>query len=930
MGFGKGHHLHLIDGSAFIFRAYHALPPLTRKSDGLPVGAVSGFCNMLNRYIEDNNGPDAPTHVAVIFDHSSHSFRNDIFDGYKANRPPAPEDLVPQFPLTREATKAFNIACEEMEGFEADDMIATLACQARDAGGRVTIISSDKDLMQLVGDGIEMYDAMKNKRIDREGVFEKFGVYPDRVIDVQSLAGDSVDNVPGAPGIGVKTAAALINEFGDLDELLSRAVEIKQPKRRQTLLDHAEQIKLSRELVTLDCNTPLTFALEDLEFRAPIPGQLLDFLTKMEFRTLTKRIAQKFELEIPTSDNLDTTSTNNISEKIPFDSANYEYIKTADQLQTWVHKIYETGYVAIDTETTSLNDMLAELVGISLATEIGSACYIPIGHKEGQDDDLFDNFQLVEGQLDLEYVLDCLRPVLTDDSILKIGQNIKYDAKVLSRYGIEVTTFDDTMLLSYAMYGGLHNHGMDALSERYLDHSPISIKTLIGSGKSAITFDKVKIEDAVTYAAEDADITLRLWKIFKQKLHLSKVTKVYESLERPLVSVLAQMEKNGVKVDRETLSRMSNAFAQKMAGLEAEIYELAGETFNVGSPKQLGEIMFDKLGYEGGKKGKNGAYATGADILEELATSYDFPKRVLDWRQLSKLKSTYTDALQDHINPDTGRVHTSYSIAGAVTGRLSSTEPNLQNIPVRTEDGRRIREAFVAESGNILVSLDYSQIELRILAHIAKIDALKQAFHDGLDIHAMTASEMFDVPLDQMTPEIRRQAKAINFGVIYGISGFGLARNLRIPRAEAQGFIDRYFDRFPGIKEYMDETIKFSKENNYVKTLFGRVIHTPEINAKGPMAGFAKRAAINAPIQGTAADIIRRAMIRVPDAIKDLPAKMLLQVHDELLFEVKEEFSQDLVDKVQSIMETASLPFLKMDIPLSVDAGHGLNWAEAH
>ena len=930
MGFGKGHHLHLIDGSAFIFRAYHALPPLTRKSDGLPVGAVSGFCNMLNRYIEDNNGPDAPTHVAVIFDHSSHSFRNDIFDGYKANRPPAPEDLVPQFPLTREATKAFNIACEEMEGFEADDMIATLACQARDAGGRVTIISSDKDLMQLVGDGIEMYDAMKNKRIDREGVFEKFGVYPDRVIDVQSLAGDSVDNVPGAPGIGVKTAAALIKEFGDLDELLSRAVEIKQPKRRQTLLDHAEQIKLSRELVTLDCNTPLTFALEDLEFRAPIPGQLLDFLTKMEFRTLTKRIAQKFELEIPTTDNLDTNITNNISEKIPFDSANYEYIKTADQLQTWVHKIYETGYVAIDTETTSLNDMLAELVGVSLATEIGSACYIPIGHKEGQDDDLFDNFQLVEGQLDLEYVLDCLRPVLTDDSILKIGQNIKYDAKVLSRYGIEVTTFDDTMLLSYAMHGGLHNHGMDALSERYLDHSPISIKTLIGSGKSAITFDKVKIEDAVTYAAEDADITLRLWKIFKQKLHLSKVTKVYESLERPLVSVLAQMEKNGVKVDRETLSRMSNAFAQKMAGLEAEIYELAGETFNVGSPKQLGEIMFDKLGYEGGKKGKNGAYATGADILEELATSYDFPKRVLDWRQLSKLKYTYTDALQDHINPDTGRVHTSYSIAGAVTGRLSSTEPNLQNIPVRTEDGRRIREAFVAESGNILVSLDYSQIELRILAHIAKIDALKQAFHDGLDIHAMTASEMFDVPLDQMTPEIRRQAKAINFGVIYGISGFGLARNLRIPRAEAQGFIDRYFDRFPGIKEYMDETIKFSKENNYVKTLFGRVIHTPEINAKGPMAGFAKRAAINAPIQGTAADIIRRAMIRVPDAIKDLPAKMLLQVHDELLFEVKEEFSQDLVDKVQSIMETASLPFLKMDIPLSVDAGHGLNWAEAH
>ena len=930
MAFGKGHHLHLIDGSAFIFRAYHALPPLTRKSDGLPVGAVSGFCNMLNRYIEDIDGPDAPTHVAVIFDYSSESFRNKIYDGYKANRPPAPEDLVPQFPLTREATKAFNIACEEMEGFEADDMIATLATRARDAGGRVTIISSDKDLMQLVGDGIEMYDAMKNKSIDREGVFEKFGVYPDRVIDVQALAGDSVDNVPGAPGIGIKTAAMLINEFGDLDELLRRSDEIKQPKRRQALTDNEEQIKLSRELVTLDCNTPLKFDLEDLEFNAPVPDQLLDFLTKMEFRTLTKRIAQKFDAEIPTFNNLDADNKINNLEQVPFDRKKYELIKTADQLQNWINRIYEIGYVAVDTETTSLDDMLAELVGISLAIEMGSACYIPVGHKEGQNDDLFENFQLVDGQLDLKFVLDSLKPIFEDDSILKIGQNIKYDAKVLSRYGVMVTVFDDTMLLSYALHGGLHNHGMDSLSERYLDHSPIAIKTLIGSGKSAITFDKVKIEDAVAYAGEDADITLRLWKIFKQKLHLSKVTKVYETLERPLVSVLAQVERNGIKVDRETLSRMSNAFAQKMAGLEAEIHELAGESFNVGSPKQLGEIMFDKLGYEGGKRGKNGAYATGADILEDLATTHDFPKRVLDWRQLSKLKSTYTDALQDHINPNTGRVHTSYSIAGAVTGRLSSTEPNLQNIPIRTEDGRRIREAFVAENGNVLVSLDYSQIELRILAHIAQIDSLKQAFHDGLDIHAMTASEMFDVPLDEMTSEIRRQAKAINFGVIYGISGFGLARNLRIPRSEAQGFIDRYFERFPGIKEYMDKTVKFSKDNSYVETLFGRVIHTPEINAKGPMAGFAKRAAINAPIQGTAADIIRRAMIRVPEAIKDLPAKMLLQVHDELLFEVKEEFCEDLIFQDQSIMEAASLPFLKMDIPLSVDAGRGMNWAEAH
>ena len=506
MGFGKGHHLHLIDGSAFIFRAYHALPPLTRKSDGLPIGAVSGFCNMLNRYVEDNNGPDAPTHVAVIFDHSGHSFRNEIYDGYKANRPPAPEDLVPQFPLTREATKAFNIACEEMEGFEADDIIATLAFKARDAGGRVTIISSDKDLMQLVGDGVEMYDAMKNKRIDREGVFEKFGVYPDRVIDVQALAGDSVDNVPGAPGIGVKTAATLINEFGDLDELLRRSDEIKQPKRRQTLIDNVEQIKLSQELVTLNCNTPLEFGLEDLEFNAPIPNQLLDFLEKMEFRTLTKRIAQKFDVEVPTSNTFDQDNNISHAEQIPFDREKYEHIKTSDQLQTWINKIYDNGYVAIDTETTSLNDMLAELVGISLAIEIGSACYIPMGHKEGQNDDLFENSQLAEGQLDLEFVLDCLRPVLEDDSILKIGQNIKYDAKVLSRYGVMVTVFDDTMLLSYALHGGLHNHGMDALSQRYLDHSPIAIKTLIGSGKSAITFDKVKIEDAVVYAAEDLSL----------------------------------------------------------------------------------------------------------------------------------------------------------------------------------------------------------------------------------------------------------------------------------------------------------------------------------------------------------------------------------------------------------------------------------------
>jgi len=931
MSFGKGHHLHLIDGSAFIFRAYHALPPLTRKSDGLPIGAVSGFCNMLQRYVEGNQGANAPTHVAVIFDKGSHTFRNDLYDQYKANRDEMPEDLRPQMPLTREATRAFNIACEEIDGYEADDIIATLAVQAREAGGSVTIISSDKDLMQLVGDGVDMFDAMKNRTIDRDGVFEKFGVFPERVVDVQALAGDSVDNVPGAPGIGVKTAALLINEFGDLETLLERAEEIKQPKRRETLINHADQIRLSKQLVTLDANTPLGFTLDDLEVRDPDPEVLLGFLKEMEFRTLTRRIADKLGVDAPViEDTAQSVSTDETVAPVPFDTNTYETVRSMSALDQWIRQINERGYVAIDTETTSLDEMRAELVGISLCVEAGQACYIPLTHKADGADDLFGSTELAKDQLPLDHVLQVLKPVLENPAVLKIGQNMKYDAKIFARYGVNVAPIDDTMLISYALHGGLHGHGMDTLSERYLAHETIPIKPLLGSGKSAITFDKVSINDATPYAAEDADVTLRLWQMLKPCLHQARVTRVYETLERPLVPVLAEMEMTGIKVNRDTLSRMSNAFAQKMAALEAEIHEMAGESFNVGSPKQLGEIMFDKLGYEGGKKGKTGAYATGADVLEDLATIHDLPKRVLDWRQLSKLKSTYTDALQDHINPETGRVHTSYSIAGANTGRLASTDPNLQNIPVRTEDGRRIREAFVAEEGKVLVSLDYSQIELRILAHVAGIDSLKKAFRDGLDIHAMTASEMFDVPLDQMTSDIRRQAKAINFGVIYGISGFGLARNLRIPRAEAQGFIDRYFERFPGIREYMDNTVDFAKKHNRVETLFGRVIHTPEINAKGPTAGFAKRAAINAPIQGAAADIIRRAMVRMPNAIAGLPAKMLLQVHDELLFEVNEDAVDPLVSVVKSVMEGAAEPVLHLDVPLVVDAGKGAHWAEAH
>ena len=942
MTFGKGHHLHLIDGSAYIFRAYHALPPLTRKSDGLPVGAVAGFCNILwNELSRATSNGKAATHLAVIFDHSATTFRNALYPEYKANRPELPEDLRPQFPLTREATRAFNVACLETEGYEADDIIATLAREAVAAGGSCTIISSDKDLMQLIRPGVDMFDPMKTKVIGPEEVMEKFGVGPDKVIDVQSLAGDSVDNVPGAPGIGLKTAALLINEYGDLDTLLARAGEIKQPKRREALLENAEKIRISRELVTLKSDTPMDVSLDDMEIRLPEAGTIMDFLTKMEFRTLTKRVADKLGITAPA-----LPETSQLAVAIPreekaqeeqpaFDHAGYECIREMAALIRWIDRIRDVGHVAVDTETTSLDEMQADLVGISLSVEAGKAAYIPLGHTTGGGD-LFGASKPAEGQLDLAETIKALKPVLEDPAILKIGQNMKYDWKIFARLGVRSTPFDDTMLMSYAMHAGLHNHGMDELSDRYLGHSPIPIKSLLGSGKSQITFDKVAIDEAVKYAAEDADVTLRLWQIFKPRLHRAKVTTVYETLERPLVPVLADMEMTGIQVDRDTLSRMSNAFAQKLVQLEEEIQSIAGEKFNVGSPKQLGEILFDRLGIPGGEKGKTGAYGTGADILEDITTLEDHPTgaqlaaRVLDWRQIAKLKSTYTDALQLAINPDTGRVHTSYSIAGANTGRLASTDPNLQNIPVRTEEGRRIREAFVAPKGRILVSLDYSQIELRILSHIADIPELRKAFEDGIDIHALTASEMFNVPLGEMTPDIRRKAKAINFGVIYGISGFGLARNLRIPRAEAQGFIDRYFERFPGIRGYMTDTVKFAQTNGFVQTLFGRRINTPEINAKGPGAGFAKRAAINAPIQGTAADVIRRAMIRMPQAIAGIDAKMLLQVHDELLFEVAEADADRLIPIAKEVMETASAPAVTLNVHLAVEAGKGKNWAEAH
>jgi DNA polymerase I len=939
--FGPGSHLHLIDGSGFIFRAYHALPPLTRKSDGLPVGAVAGFCNMVWKMVEEARGDEAPTHVAVIFDKSERTFRNELYPGYKAQRPPAPEDLVPQFPLIRDAVRAFNLPCIEMDGYEADDIIATYAEQAKARGGRVTIISADKDLMQLVGGPVSMVDTLKNRRIGPEEVVEKFGVEPDRVVDVQALAGDSIDNVPGAPGIGIKTAAQLIHEYGDLDALLARAAEIKQPKRRQTLIDHAAQILVSRELVTLKRDVDLPEPLEALEVREPDADALLGFLAQMEFRTLTGRIAQKLGREAPTvtlsSAATAPTRTGDAPASPahpalpPVDPRTWETVRDSEALAIWIARIHERGAVAIDTETTGLDEMVCDLVGISLSTGPGYAAYIPLGHRSGSGD-LFDDGSLVPGQIDRQTCLAMLKPVLEDPSVLKIGQNMKYDAKILERCaGIRLAPIDDTMLISYAIHAGLHGHGMDYLAESYLSHKCIPIKSLIGSGKAARTFDQVPIEEAAPYAAEDAEITWRLWQVLKPQLSAARVTTVYETLERPLVPVLAEMEMHGIRVDRDRLSRLSGEFAQKMAALEAEIHRLAGGSFNVGSPKQLGEVLFDNLGLVGGKRGKTGAYATGADVLEELAAQgHELPARVLDWRQLSKLKSTYTDTLQEAINPTTGRVHTCFSIAGAATGRLASQDPNLQNIPIRSEEGRRIREAFVAEPGHALVSLDYSQIELRILAHIADIPALKAAFADGLDIHAMTASEMFGVPIEGMDPSVRRQAKAINFGVIYGISAFGLANNLRIPREDAKRFIDTYFERFPGIQTYMDRTKAFAKEHGHVRTLFGRRIHTPEINARGPQAAFAYRAAINAPIQGSAADIIRRAMIRVPRAIADLPAKMLLQVHDELLFEVEHSAVDETIARVKRIMEGAALPAVELSVPIEVDAGHGPTWAAAH
>lgn len=968
----KGDHLFLVDGSAYIFRAYHALPPLTRKSDGLPIGAVSGFCNMLWKLLQEARDTAAgvvPTHFAVIFDYSSTTFRNEIYPEYKANRDEPPDDLKPQFALIREATRAFDVACIEKEGYEADDLIATYAREAREVGGDVTIVSSDKDLMQLVGPQVAMYDTMKDKRVEEADVVEKFGVGPDKMIDLQALAGDSTDNVPGVPGIGPKTAAQLLEEYGTLEELLERAGEIKQNKRRENLIEFAEQARISKRLVTLDEHTPLDVPLADLALRALDGPKLVAFLKGLELNTLTRRVAAETETdasqveadtveadgfeprgpdfdgdEYAVSDALaskdDVFTPHGLAETrmnaaagAKIDTTAYETVRDVAALKRWIAEAHDQAVVAVDTETTSVDAMQAELVGVSLATAPGRACYIPLAHVDGEGD-LLGGGERLEGQIDPQEALDLLKPLLEAPGVLKVAQNIKYDWLVLSRLGIEIAPFDDTMLLSYVLDAGRTKHGMDALSEEFLGHTPIPFKEVAGSGKAQITFDQVALDKATAYAAEDADVTLRLWLVLKARLTAERMNHIYERLERPLVDVICRMEARGISVDRQILSRLSGELAQKAAGLEHEIHELAGESFNIGSPKQLGDILFGKMNLPGGKKTKSGQYSTSAQILEDLAAEgHELPRKIVDWRQMTKLKSTYTDALPTYINAQTKRVHTSYAMASTSTGRLSSSDPNLQNIPVRTEEGRKIRTAFVAEPGNKLVSADYSQIELRVLAHVADIRQLKQAFADGIDIHAMTASEMFGVPVEGMDPMVRRQAKAINFGIIYGISAFGLANNLGIERSEASDYIKMYFERFPGIKDYMDSTKKFAREHGYVETVFGRKAHYPEIKSSNPqMRAFNERAAINAPIQGSAADIIRRAMVKMEPALEaaKLSAQMLLQVHDELIFEVPEDEIDATIKTVTAVMENAPHPALQLSVPLQVDARAAGNWDEAH
>ena len=981
----NGDHLFLVDGSGYIFRAYHALPPLNRKSDGLPTSAVLGFCNMVWKLMLDSRNTDVgvvPTHFAVIFDYSSKTFRHEFYTDYKANRSAPPEDLIPQFGLIREATRAFSLPCIEMEGYEADDLIATYAKQAAEAGADVTIISSDKDLMQLVGPKVGMYDPMKDRQIGVPEVIEKWGVPPGKMIDLQALTGDSVDNVPGVPGIGPKTAAQLLETFGDLDTLLARASEIKQDKRRETIIANADNARISRQLVTLKNDVPVAEGIDDFALQPPDGPKLIAFLKTMEFTTLTRRVAEATGTEVgdvapapvkvetgaeahgpdvgagavssvaaasPASDAAPKTDgkgdfppagPNDLASaraaaaaSAKIDRDGYTCVRDLQTLADWVAEATAAGVVAIGCETTSGDPMQAELAGVSLATGPGRAAYVPFAHRTGGDDLLGGG--VTEGQVTTRAGLALLKPLLSDPSVLKVAHNVKFDVVVLARHGVELSTYDDNMLISYVLDGGTQGgHDTDSLAEKWLGHAPISAKELSGTGKNLASFDLAEIGKATAYAAEDADITLRLWRILKPRLAMKGLVSVYERLERPLVPVLGRMEQRGITVDRQMLSRLSGELAQGAARLEDEIYAVAGEKFTIGSPKQLGDILFGKMGLSGGTKTKTGQWSTTAQVLEELAAEgHELPRKIVDWRQLTKLKSTYTDALPGFIHPETKRVHTSYALGWTTTGRLSSSDPNLQNIPVRTAEGRKIRTAFIAEKGHKLISADYSQIELRVLAHVAEIPQLRQAFADGADIHAITASEMFGVPVEGMPAEIRRRAKAINFGIIYGISAFGLANQLSIPREEASDYIKKYFERFPGIRDYIEATKQFARDNGYVETIFGRRVHYPEIRSSNPsVRAFNERASTNARLQGTAADIIRRAMIRMDEALlaSNLSARMLLQVHDELIFETVEDEVERTMPVIRGVMENASMPAVALRVPLQVDARAADNWDEAH
>jgi len=912
--------LYLIDGSGFIFRAYHSMPPLSR-SDGTPSGAVYGFVNMILRLKEKT----AAEYIAVIFDAGRHTFRNRLYPEYKAHRPPVPDDLIPQFALVKEATEALNLPAIELADFEADDIIATYCKIAREQGLEVEIVSSDKDLMQLVGDGVSMYDAMKQKKIASEQVQEKFGVAPNRVRDVLALIGDASDNIPGVPSIGPKTAADLILQFGDFANLLAHTAEVKQVKKREAIEQNIEKAKLSYELVGLCYDVPLPIPLEDLILREPDHDKLLDFLHKMEFKAMVSKFEGKHGANTSVTPPRQTQST----------PTKYELIQDIATLKQQLEIAKQSGYIAFDTETTSLNATSAELVGFSFASQEGTAFYVPLNHMSigtaQAQASLFDTQEVskkLDGQIDFELAICELKSILADASVLKIGHNIKYDMLVLKKYGIEISPIEDTMLLSYILDAGRNNHNLDDLAAKHLGIKTITYDEITGTGKSRINFSQVELEKARDYAAEDADITLRLWQKLKPLVILDKNLTLYETIERPLISVLVAMEERGIKIDNSMLAGLSIEFAGKMLALEEESYQSVGHKFNLGSPKQLGEILFDEMGIAGGKKNKTGAYSTSAEVLEDLAANGNqVAKLVLEWRQISKLKSTYSDSLPTQINQKSGRVHTSFAMAITSTGRLSSSDPNLQNIPVRSDEGRKIRTAFIAEAGNKLISADYSQIELRLLAHIADMEVLKQAFRNGDDIHAITASQMFGVPLSEVTSELRRKAKTINFGIIYGISGHGLAMRLGIGRGEASKYIERYFEQYPGIAAYMENTKKFARDHGYVTTLFGRKCHLPTINDKnGSLRNFAERAAINAPLQGTAADIIKIAMIEVEKGLANTSGKMLLQVHDELIIEAREQDADLVAAKVKNIMENS----VKLSIPLTVDVNVGDNWNEVH